>query len=348
MPPDALSELHRVAEDLASVWQCVNCGTSTIRVQEDPAALACGHCGHVYPYQHGVLHVSKHADGSLLDADHQLISHSYSRIWRFSGEAWTAQSLSGEEPTFAWLQALNASPRVLLDAGCGTGRHIQQWLNILDMAGGPGLLLLLELSDVVEVAAQRRQEFPNRRIVVIRGSIEAMPFQKASVDLAWSSGVVSVIADQKVALDKLFEVTKGLLVLGLPTEKSLAGLAYLAAEPIRALRRWFKVDFAGPLSHVLAVSTVGIMGVARRFGVGLSAATRRMMETTLTHPDPARRLQASFYDIVGAPRIQKKADRFYHQAAAAMGFQPLSVHQNASVEYFAFTRTDRTKSSPSP
>jgi SAM-dependent methyltransferase len=82
----------------------------------------------------------------------------------------------------------------ILDAGCGSGR------NMVDLAGF-GTVTGLELADA-SVAKARDRAVGN----VVQGTLDAMPFEAASFDLAVSFDVIEHLEDDHLALSELRRV----------------------------------------------------------------------------------------------------------------------------------------------
>ena len=337
------AELTSIARALESVWVCPRCSKGGLSVASSGDSLECPSCGIRHPVSGSIVKVEGLPEGSGLAEDHSLIRSSYDKIWEFSGDAWQAENLSGERESLEWASGLARAPKVVLDAGCGAGRHVDAFLKMLDRSSSRGLLILVEVSSVLNEAVRRvRQLNPAHDVVFLQVGIEAMPVRSGAADVVWSTGVLSVIKDQHRALKEMLRTCRGLLVLGMPTEKSLGGKVYLFAEPIRALSRVFGPGFALFLSNVAALSAFALFRFMRLFSRFFSPTTREMIRATLAHPQGSRRLQASFFDVFGAPRIRKKSDRFYLDVAREEGFEELSRQRNSSVEYFAFTKGERT------
>lgn len=91
--------------------------------------------------------------------------------------------------------------KVVLDAGCGKGRHVQfahQW--------GAKAVIGLDLSDSVEAAFMNTRLLPG--VHIVQGDLFHPPLQKGIIDITYSVGVLHHTPDPAKALQKIAEVTK--------------------------------------------------------------------------------------------------------------------------------------------
>jgi SAM-dependent methyltransferase len=158
--------------------------------------LRCSGCTEIYPITRGVPRFAGHA----IDAAAR------STVDRF-GEQWnefTFMSPEYEQQFLAWI-APNAAEtfrdRVVLDGGCGKGRHSQ-----LVARFGARDVLAVDLSSAVDAAFQNLRQLPN--VHVIQADLFHLPIAPDVVDVAFSIGVVHHTPDPHGAFDKLVQALK--------------------------------------------------------------------------------------------------------------------------------------------
>jgi len=141
-----------------------------------------------------------------MDEDYELRTHEVEDDhWWYRGRRLVIkQELAGLE--------LAADPRIL-DAGCGSGR------NMVDLAG-VGTVTGLELADASVAKARSRGVGE-----VVQGTLDALPFEAASFDLAVSLDVIEHLEDDRGALRELRRVVRpgGLLLVTVPAYQWLWG-----------------------------------------------------------------------------------------------------------------------------
>jgi SAM-dependent methyltransferase/uncharacterized protein YbaR (Trm112 family) len=91
--------------------------------------------------------------------------------------------------------------KVVLDAGCGSGRLTRQMAE-----HGAGVVIGVDMIDAVDGAFERSRDLPN--VHIVQGNIFELPLRKRSFDLVWSNGVIHHTPDAKRAHEALTEMVK--------------------------------------------------------------------------------------------------------------------------------------------
>jgi SAM-dependent methyltransferase len=190
------------------------------------------------------------------------------RHWWFRGRRavlWALIRRAGIEPT-----------RRVLDAGCGTGRNLQDYRSLGPVAG----------VDPSESAV----EFCRRRGLgeVRQGDVEALPFGDASFDVAFATDVLEHVDDDGAALRELRRVVApgGLLVATVPAYMWLWTASDEALHHRRRYTRRRLAEAAGGTGWEPCVATyfnsvlLGPIALARLIRSRTGGAERPELELT--------------------------------------------------------------------
>ena len=139
--------------------------------------LLCRGCGASYPITRGIPRFL----ASALPADQQATADAFGYEWTHYSKLTDAD----RREFLDWISPLTPADfagRVVLDGGCGKGRHI-----FLAAQFGARTVVGVDLSNAVEAAYQNTRELPN--VHVIQADILNLPFAQP-FDLAYSIGVL--------------------------------------------------------------------------------------------------------------------------------------------------------------
>src|SRR3989338_2027746 len=112
--------------------------------------------------------------------------------WQYFHELWKDEA--SEEQFYRWIQPLRPEDlkgQLILDAGCGTGRHV--WFS----AKHARTVIGIDLSFATRVAERLSHDLPNAHIV--QADIYRLPFRRAVFDRLFCLGVVHHLPDPKGA-----------------------------------------------------------------------------------------------------------------------------------------------------
>jgi len=140
-------------------------------------ALSCSNCGSVFPITRGIPRFLAQS----LTEDQKATADAFGYEWTHYSKLTDAD----RREFLGWISPLTPADfkdRVMLDAGCGKGRHI-----FLAAQFGARTVVGIDLSNAVEAAHQNTRELPN--VHVIQADISKLPFLN-SFDLAYSIGVL--------------------------------------------------------------------------------------------------------------------------------------------------------------
>ena len=176
---------------------CLRCG-GRLDVREETMAqgeellegmLACWACGSTYPVRGGVPRL---LEGHSLDSKQVRAT-----VDRFASQWAQFDRLAEhyEEQFLGWIRPNRPDAfqaQVVLDAGCGKGRHaalVSQW--------GARDILALDLGDAVTVAFANTRHLEN--VHVVQADLFRMPVAPRSFDIAFSVGVLHHTPDPRRA-----------------------------------------------------------------------------------------------------------------------------------------------------
>ncbi|MGF1509128.1 MAG: methyltransferase domain-containing protein [Myxococcota bacterium] len=158
--------------------------------------LHCEHCAKAYPIRKGVPR--------FIPA--QLEPDTARTVKRF-GEQWARfRELDDfyEAQFVAWIHPNSPDSfreEVVLEAGCGKGRHSR-----LVASWGAKAVFAMDLGSSVEVAFENTQDLPN--VHVVQADLRSLPFRSSAFDTAFSVGVLHHIEDPEAAFQCLVEALK--------------------------------------------------------------------------------------------------------------------------------------------
>jgi SAM-dependent methyltransferase len=168
---------------------CPECqGVLTLRAdrfQGDEAIdgdLLCG-CGRAWPLRGGV---PRFVDQPA-DEDTRRTARAFGWEWQVFSEVATHH----EQQFLDWIRPAGPASfrdRIVLEAGCGKGRH-----TTLVAGWGARAVIGIDLSDAVDVAFANTRHQPNA--LIVQGDLRRLPLRARSVDHAFSVGVLHHLPD---------------------------------------------------------------------------------------------------------------------------------------------------------
>jgi SAM-dependent methyltransferase len=177
---------------LTATLLCPECGSSFADGNAKDA-LFCAACGHRVPVVRGIPRFVEAPD-----------SEEARRTQASFGYEWTHfnnPAPSGEtnfQDYFAGIDLQSLNRKMVLDAGCGMGRHARQ------VAKHAAEVLAVDFSAAIEEAARNTASLGN--VHCIQADLTKLPLRNDSFDFVYSLGVLHHIADTRGTLERL--VTK--------------------------------------------------------------------------------------------------------------------------------------------
>jgi len=258
----------------------------------------------------------------------------YSDFWERSDEAIKYQRLTHEDELIElWRKSFGKG--VLLDAGCGSGRHLSHWTQN-DVKSDS--FVMVDISDSIFQCRSYYEKINcTKPVIFIQSSVSEMPIKKQSISSTWSSGVVGLLEDQQHAIEELCRVSKSDIILGVLTEKTIAGKIYIAANLVKPfLNKVQSMKLLFMLSGLMARGAILILKLLNFFNLALSCIRKEHLNNILNDPTAIVRLQHSLYDPIIIPMIIKHPDSKYIEWGEKYDFK-LKVHQTEIIcDYFHF------------
>jgi SAM-dependent methyltransferase len=164
---------------------CCNCHRSGFQLHTEKVegaevmkgSLVCPNCASAFPVIRGIPRFLRKA----LNSEQQATAAAFGYEWTHYSQLTDADS----REFLAWISPLTPADfkdEVVLDAGCGKGRHIY-----LAAQFGARTVVGVDLSDAVEAAFRNTRDLPN--VHVIQADILDLPFHNP-FSLAYSIGVI--------------------------------------------------------------------------------------------------------------------------------------------------------------
>lgn len=191
VPAGVQPELRpRVNPELLKILVCPECRSDLA------GELSCTGCSRTYPVVDGVpqMLASATRDESL-------------RVAARFGEQWKAYSEQRglyRRQLLDWLAPVEPGffrDKLVLDAGCGKGRHL-----LAASEFGPRLLVGVDLGEASQVA--RAATRANPRVAVVRADLMHLPFRPGTFDYCYSVGVIHHTPDPAACFASLLQAVR--------------------------------------------------------------------------------------------------------------------------------------------
>jgi SAM-dependent methyltransferase len=183
---------------LLNLLRCQACGGALVQHGEDARSggvLHCARCGHDVPVSNGIPRFVTDPGDELGRRTQASFGYEWTvfRDWSASDDTSCAAYFEGVD-----LPGLRRS--VVLDAGCGMGRHTRY------VARHAGAILALDFSRAIDRAATNVRQFAH--VQCIQADLTQLPLADAAFDFVYSLGVLHHIADTQAAVRQLVAKVK--------------------------------------------------------------------------------------------------------------------------------------------
>ena len=260
----------------------------------------------------------------------------YSDFWERSDEAIKYQRVTHEDELIeSWRKSFGKG--ILLDAGCGSGRHLSHWTQTDVKAD---TFVMVDISDSIFQCRRYYEEINcSKPVIFIQSSVSKMPIKKQSITSTWSSGVLGLLEDQQHAIRELCRVSNTDIILGVLTEKTIAGKIYIAANLVKPfLNKVRNMNLLFMLSGLMARIALILLRILNFSNVKLPFIRKVHLNNILNDPNAVVRMQHSLYDPIIIPKIIKHPDSKYVEWGEKYDFK-LKAHQTEIIcDYFHFNK----------
>jgi SAM-dependent methyltransferase len=137
---------------------------------------------------------------SSLEKEKQATASAFGKKWQQFAE----MRIHHEEQFLDWIWPVNPSllkDKIILDAGCGQGRHAYFAAKYAAKA-----VFGVDLSEAVDAAYRNTKHFEN--VCIIQGDIYHLPFKEKTFDYAYSIGVLHHLPNPKAGFDEIIKLIR--------------------------------------------------------------------------------------------------------------------------------------------
>lgn len=327
-------------ELFSRLLQCNHCSSDNLNFDKanfnnslkPKGKITCNECESVMPFVNGVLIAGKRN----WTQNQKRNAYVYSDFWERSDETIKYHKVTHENELIE-LWRKNFGKGVLLDAGCGSGRHLSHWTHNDVKADS---FVMVDISDSI-FRCRRYYEETNcvKPVIFIQSSVSEMPIKKRSISSTWSSGVVGLLEDQQHAIQELCRVSKRDIILGLLSEKTIAGKIYIVANLVKPfLNKVKNMKILFMLSGLMARVAIVLLKLLSILNLRLSFIRKEHLNNIINDPNAISRLQHSLYDPIIIPKIIKHPDSKYIGWGEKHGFMLKAQKTEIICDYFHFQK----------
>jgi len=185
--------LTAVTTDLFELLRCSACGGTLERPRGRECAagpLTCTRCARGVPVVDGVARFVE----APADETARRTQESFGYEWTHFTD-WQPSGLRNFSDYFAGVDLASLRDAIVLDAGCGMGRHARQ------MAGHAAGVVALDFSQAIDQARRNVDGLDN--VICVQGDLFELPLAEESFDYVYSLGVLHHLAETEQALAAL-------------------------------------------------------------------------------------------------------------------------------------------------
>ena len=182
-------------ELFSQVLQCNRCNSDELNFKDTSfqkplkpeGEIKCNLCNSKMHFCDGVLIADKNA----WTPNQKRNAYVYSDFWERSDQIIKYDRITHEDELLdSWRKEFKGG--VLLDAGCGSGRHLLHWTQSEVNADA---FIMVDISDSIFQCRKYFEELNcSKPVIFIQCSIDKVPLKDKSISSTWSSGVIGLIS----------------------------------------------------------------------------------------------------------------------------------------------------------
>jgi SAM-dependent methyltransferase len=280
-----------------ALLRCDVCGAVVQEAAGRPDSLACARCPRAVPVRSGVPRFVEVAADDLSRRTQESFGYEWNEF-----SDWTASGQTNFADYFEGIDVASLAGALVLDAGCGMGRHARQ------VASHAGRVVAVDFSRAIDAAAGNLQGLEN--VLCVQADLRALPLAEGQFDLVYSLGVLHHLDDTAGVLRHLVEKARpgGRVRIYLYWKRhGLAGVLLSGATLMRTITTRLPMRSLKAVSWLtsvlLAAAVVGPYRLLARAGV----AVRPHWPLAVYTKYPFEVLYNDQFDRLSAP-LEKRYD----------------------------------------
>jgi SAM-dependent methyltransferase len=212
--------------------------------------LGCSSCRASYRIEQGVPRLLP--DPSVLSSERENVAARFGYEWNRFCDFDYDEEVASLRTWFQPRRLEDLAGLVVLEAGCGMGRHA-----VIAANYGAKTVIGLDLGNAVEAAFQNTRHLPS--VSIVQGDIYFPPFKNGAFDAAFSLGVLHHLPEPSRGFRALAPKVKndGWFQVWVYGREGNGWIVYLI-NPIRSVTSRIPLNILNVLSWLLAVPLVGI------------------------------------------------------------------------------------------
>lgn len=328
---------------ISSILKCPLCNFNTLDSKNVKVLnntffghIECIDCQIKFEFSEGILDFSKDSNEENDEID-KYNTEVFYETWKLAPEEYNVVSWDLEFEVYRNHET-RFTKKVILDAGCGSGR-VSEFLVTLN----PKALVLVDIGDSIKIAQSRlskkRYPFP---ILYIKSNLTKLPLQNDSVDTVLCNGVLHHVSSQEKVLQEVLRICGQSLILGIVSEKLFFGKMWISGNPIRkVVRRFYSRRISLLVAKMLALPAFISLIIVSRLRRSTNLAS--LANNARLDPHKIRKMQYLLLDFFTSPYYQKFPDKYYSDLAQQCGFSLIGQSFSNQEVFFHFSKRNSSE-----
>ena len=216
-----------ISDFALSSLACIECNGDLVKSEKGD--LVCLKCNRMYPIKDPGYFDFVSDPKAGPPAEHDISV--WDAHWQSAG-ALDGYIVSQEVDYFNEILPDAFKARVVIDAGCGSGRNLEKFLR-----EKPKLLLMIDISDslvrVIHKWQRVRDRYPDVEVLFIRCDLSRLPLKTSDEKIVYtSSGVYNILDDQAACIEEAMRFSHDIFIL-FNSPANVFGKIYYSLNPVR-------------------------------------------------------------------------------------------------------------------